>query len=288
MLLSIRHTTSYRYSKPVFFEPTTLRLRPRNDCLQHVLEFSADIDPKPSGMSDCVDLDGNDTTLAWFTGTHEHLTFTTTSLVQTFRTNPFDYTLAERYTVLPFEYQPLHASMLFAYRQRLSTSLAVGEMAQRCLHDCEAQTLGFLTLLTRTIHQRVKSVPRNVGDPLPPDETLLLGHGACRDIAALWVDACRAVGLAARMVSGYIFEEQFTHEQELHAWGAVYLPGAGWRAFDPTIGLAVADHHVALAAGPCHLAVSPIDGIFRGTGVASDLDYKVIVEQTPTVRYNPA
>lgn len=30
----------------------------------------------------------------------------------------------------------------------------------------------------------------------------------------------------------------------------VYLPGGGWRGYEPTHDLAVADHHVALVAAP--------------------------------------
>jgi transglutaminase-like putative cysteine protease len=64
-------------------------------------------------------------------------------------------------------------------------------------------------------------------------------------------------------------------EHELHAWAEVYLPGGGWRGYDPSLGLAVADGHVVLAAAPDHLLAAPVSGRYRGTGVASTMRYTV-------------
>ena len=53
------------------------------------------------------------------------------------------------------------------------------------------------------------------------------------------MEAMRALGLAARFVSGYIFVPQSSPVAtpgggSTHAWMQVYLPGAGWVDFDPT------------------------------------------------------
>ena len=74
-------------------------------------------------------------------------------------------------------------------------------------------------------------------------------QGACRDLTVLFMACCRSVGLASRFVSGYGPGEKNEHPY-LHAWPEVYLPGGGWRGYDPTQGLAVGDGYVALAAGP--------------------------------------
>jgi transglutaminase-like putative cysteine protease len=95
----------------------------------------------------------------------------------------------------------------------------------------------------------------------------------------LYVAACRSLGLAARFVSGYsMHHPPEVTEHELHAWAEVYLPGAGWRGYDPSLGLAVADGHLVLAAAPDHRLAAAVNGRYRGTGVGSQLEYRVVVQ----------
>ena len=74
---------------------------------------------------------------------------------------------------------------------------------------------------------------------------------------------CRSIGLAARFVSGYLYGNVL-QENDLHAWAEVYLPGAGWRGFDPTEGQAVGNNHVYLAASGEPQSIAPLSGTFRG------------------------
>jgi len=91
-----------------------------------------------------------------------------------------------------------------------------------------------------------------------PAQTLALRSGTCRDFALLMMEAARGLGMAARFVSGYIYDPALDDESAdglevvgqgvqsvdvgggtlgsgaTHAWLHVYLPGAGWVPFDPT------------------------------------------------------
>ena len=141
------------------------------------------------------------------------------------------------------------------------------------------ETVPFLGLITHRIHETCEAVVRHHDDPWPASVTLAERRGACRDLAVLLTTACRAVGLAARFVSGYQAGDPEQTERELHAWAEVYLPGAGWRGYDPMRGTAVSDQHVALAAGLTPRAAAPTSGTFRGTGATSTLhtDVSMIV-----------
>ena len=93
------------------------------------------------------------------------------------------------------------------------------------------------------------------------------------------MDVARAAGLAARFVSGYAYDALDPDRRELHAWAEVYLPGAGWRGFDPAVGLATANRHVAVAASPTPSYAAPTSGTFTAPPVETALTYRVEMEQ---------
>ncbi|MBM3277498.1 MAG: transglutaminase family protein [Candidatus Handelsmanbacteria bacterium] len=136
-------------------------------------------------------------------------------------------------------------------------------------------TLRFLRSLNTHLHQHWGQLFRADGDPWHPERTLLERQGACRDLAVLFMAACRCQGLPARFVSGYQADAPLEEAHQLHAWAEVYLPGAGWRGYDPAQGLTVAERHVALAAGPTYELGRPTEGTFRCTGALSTLKAQI-------------
>jgi transglutaminase-like putative cysteine protease len=97
-------------------------------------------------------------------------------------------------------------------------------------------------------------------------------HGVCQDFAHLQIGCLRALGLAARYVSGYLLTRPPPGRPRLqgadasHAWIAVYVPGAGWIPFDPTNDLIPADEHVTVAQGRDFTDVAPLRGVILGGG----------------------
>ena len=124
--------------------------------------------------------------------------------------------------------------------------------------------VSFLTALNQDICERVELEHRDSGDPFLPHETLSRGAGACRDTAVLFVDACRSVGIAARFASGYHLNEDADEANELHGWAEAYIPNAGWRGFDPSVGIVVADEHVTVAASSSPQDTAPVTGAYCG------------------------
>lgn len=91
-------------------------------------------------------------------------------------------------------------------------------------------------------------------------------------MAVLFMEVCRSVGIPARFVSGYSEGDIDMERRHLHAWPEVYLPGAGWRGFDPTLGLATADRHVAVAASHSAEGATPVMGAFWNLQASSQLE----------------
>jgi transglutaminase-like putative cysteine protease len=109
--------------------------------------------------------------------------------------------------------------------------------------------------------------------------------GVCQDFAHLMIAACRAHGIAAAYVSGYIRTAHSKEEVELrgadasHAWVAVWCGAkAGWVHLDPTNDLVASEDHVAVAWGRDFSDVSPLRGVILGGGKHS---YGVAVTLVP-------
>ncbi len=256
MLFEINHRTRYHYSLPVFLEPFTVRLRPRCDASQTLRSYPIDVTPVPGGLTHCLGLYGNNDETIWFGGLHDDLLIEVHTLVETHHGNPFDFFFTDPDAlILPLEYQPQLARVLGHYRDRDSDHPILAEFAQEMMQASKHETIPFMTILAEAIYRRLEYLLREQGEPWTPQETLKQGRGSCRDFAMLFIDICRSVGIAARFVSGYCLGDAAAGG-DMHAWAEVYLPGTGWRGFDPSRGLSVNDDYVAVAAGqhPRHAA----------------------------------
>ena len=194
MLFNIDHTTEYRFTRPVFFEPHQLRFQPRNDAAQRLIRYDLSIDPTPAGMTQSLDAEGNLVTLAWFENVHEHMTIRAVSEVETLRENPFDYLLTATNCRLPIGYQPWEQSQLAHACKRAAVPVhsdPVRELAEKVREAAGSELVPFLTRLGTTICDRFKLVRRDNGSPWPAATMMEQRQGACRDFAVLFIDACR-------------------------------------------------------------------------------------------------
>lgn len=277
MFYDVKHVTRFAYSRPVFCEPLWVRLRPRVDAAQAVHRYRLEIRPEPVGLSEFIDLDGNLVALAWFEGLTCSLSVTSTWLVETLRSNPFDFLLPPGALSLPLKFASDEDELARHYATPGEVGPKVIDLAGTLRNDSGGETLEFLTRLVREIDTRCEKIVREEGTPWSPERTLAEGQGSCRDLALLFIETCRWVGIPARFVSGYHEGDPEGGERALHAWAEVYLPGVGWRGFDPTLGLAVADRHVAVAAGRSPRSAAPTEGSFRGSDVRAQLTTQLIL-----------
>jgi transglutaminase-like putative cysteine protease len=274
MIYTVDHLTRYKYSSPVFLEPHTIHLTPASNGIQQLLQFKLEITPRPSGQTPTVDSEGNPEVRCWFEDLTSELRVHTRSLVSTHRSDPFAYLFSGE-DALPYAYAEEPAPALDAYL-KFSGVEEVRRLAESVARECNYRALAFLPALALNIHQRCLQVYRADGPPLEPAQTLWRQEGSCRDLAVVFIDACRSVGLAARFVSGYLAADQ-ADRTDLHAWAEVYVEGGGWRGFDPSSGLAVSDKHIVLAASASAAGAAAIAGSVRGSATA-DLTTSVEIQ----------
>jgi transglutaminase-like putative cysteine protease len=264
MRITVTHSTVYRYDFPVFLEPHIFRLRPRTNSAQRLLAFDLQITPLPTGTTECLDQDGTLALNAWFNTPTRELSVLSRFTVEMLRQNPFDYILTGQSLRLPLWYLEPICAALTPYRNDTQVAESVKQYAQWIAAGAQWNTPTFLLALSQQIFQTCRQVIRPYGPPWPSDRTLSLQEGSCRDLAVLFCDACRVMGLAARFVSGYECASAFNRDSYMHAWAEVYLPGIGWRGYDPSRGLAVSNGHVAVAAGFDPDLASPVAGWYSG------------------------
>ena len=263
MLLHVRHASEYTYDGPVALGPQTLYLYPRMYPYQRLLDYQLTIDPEPTRIVRNIDVEGNVQQLVYFGQPTRHLRVTIEIQLRSDEFNSFDFVLFPFETQrVPFRYPPAEADLLRPYLERVGVSDRVESWAKHVAAGAGWQTINFLTALNQAIRQFTYEV-REEGDPLPPEQTLVTRNGSCRDYATLFMAACRSLGIAARFVSGYLFGNP-QQEHQLHAWAEVYLPGAGWRGFDPTEGSVVVNRHIFLTSTASPELAAPISGTFSG------------------------
>ena len=135
------------------------------------------------------------------------------------------------------------------------------------------ETLALLRAITLSVKKDFKYIRRSRKGVQDPGETISTRSGSCRDYALLMMEGARALGLAARFVSGYIFVPRSESATTLgggatHAWVQIYLPGAGWVDFDPTNDIIGNRNLIRVAFAWDHRQVLPLWGTFYGNAAA--------------------
>jgi transglutaminase-like putative cysteine protease len=119
------------------------------------------------------------------------------------------------------------------------------------------------------VHQRLEYRPDVTDTETTVPEVLTHTSGVCQDFAHVLIGLCRAIGVPARYVSGYILvgagrDAPKRGADASHAWVEAFTPTHGWRGLDPTNDLMASDHHVKMAVGRDYHDVPPTRGTFRG------------------------
>jgi len=289
MFLRLAHLSRYEYSQPVSFAPHALHLRPRETPRQRLHDFALTITPEARLLATS---DPFDNALEWAMFPPEsrgsRLEFRSDLMVETLDANPFDFFLQSRALTFPFAYNDAERNALGPCLTPRADSPApevLHAWLARHLPAPPAETVAFLTALNTAVQRGLVYNRRDEEDIQSATQTLALGTGSCRDYAVFLIELCRLLGLAARFVSGYVYEPPApagspVFSAAMHAWVEVYLPGAGWRGLDPTRGLLCDDGFIAVAHAALAETVNPIQGAFHGEpGTTSVLTTTLTIEK---------
>jgi transglutaminase-like putative cysteine protease len=277
--LGILHRTYYNFSGTVQLGPHRLLLRPREGHAVR-LEFSRLETTPTSSIRWVRDAYDNSVAIASFDAPTNQLQIVSELIVQHYDERPLDFLVADYAVNYPFCYEPDTTAVLQPYLLTPAPpdlSALQPWVASFWRPDEPIQTYGLLERLCRGIHRTLSYQVREQPGVQTAADTLARNVGSCRDFSTLFMQAARSLGLAARFVSGYLHAPAADGRGGAsHAWAEVYLPGAGWKGFDPTIGEVVGSNHIAVAVARLPDEVSPVTGSYFGP-VGADLEVGVWV-----------
>jgi len=296
MKIRIQHRTTYRYNQPVRIGQHKILIRPREGHDVHIESSVLEIKPAGHTIRWMRDVYGNCLAKVDFSEMASELSFYSELVLQQYDMNPLDFILEDSAVHYPFVYDAdslaeLTAFMTILYPRDVA---ALKEWLTQFWKPGEKiETIGLLQKLNVQINKNFKYTRRDEMGVQTPAETIKSGSGSCRDFATLMLEACRCWGLAARFVSGYMqCEATEAGGASTHAWMEVYLPGAGWKGFDPTSGIMTGAQHVTVGVSRNPENVAPISGSFQGPtnsfqGIQVDVTVVELdrpAEPTPPVR----
>lgn len=280
MRLKVHHNTTYRYARPVAFNPHRLMLRPRGGREMEVLSHEVRCSPTAT-VAWSQDVFGNLVAIAEFGARASELTVTSELAIETSAEAWPVFPIAPRVQSYPFEYAADEATDLGALRSLAGGAPDVALWAQRFVLSRPTDTLALLKDLNSGILANTTYRRREEEGVQTAAETLAIGSGSCRDLAGLFIEAARTLGFGARAVSGYLVDPQSlgASENTTHAWAEVYLPGAGWIAFDPTNATVGNGSLIPVSVGRCNAQTSPVSGSYVGAPndmIALEVDVQIL------------
>lgn len=269
MKLHIVHETRYTYTRRVRFGPHRLVLRPREG---HDLRVeSMDVLASPAAQLTWTrDIFGNSIGTLDFEEPAKELRILSTVLVT--RTPPYAHRKHDTApTPWPPVYDPLEIAVVGAYQQPSypSDGAAVSSWVRDRSPQRRDDVESVVQNLNGAIHDQIRYVRREEKGVLTPAQTIKRGVGSCRDFATLLLDAARSLGIAARFASGYLeCSAAEAGYASTHAWTEIYLPGHGWRGYDPTLGTPTTSAHVVTGLSNHPRGVMPVTGSYYGPASA--------------------
>ncbi len=268
--LRIKHLTEYIFQTSVWLNNHRLLLRPREGHDVRIETSKLSITPAYN-IKWQRDVFDNSLAIVSFLEASNKLTIASEVVIQHYELTPYDFVIEDYAVNYPFTYAVDELVDLVSFQQPifLNDQNDVNIWLQQ-LDLKGLETFNLLLKLNQSISHQFRYQMREEAGVQSPSTTLIQQSGSCRDYATLFIEACRCLGLASRFVSGYLHAPATeAGNATTHAWVEVYLPGTGWKGFDPTSGEVTSNRHIAVAVARNPESIPPVSGSFVGPGLTT-------------------
>lgn len=291
MIYEISHRTAYRYGAPVTQSQHLVHLAPREMPRQTIHRHSLLIEPAPNTRTDRIDSFGNPVSILEIDEEHVEFIMHARSVVDVAPRAKVDVVAGISWEELRTAVtQPRNCVDLDAAQYAVPSPAT---MASRRIIEYAALSftpgrpaVAAAWDLTRRIFADFTFDDEATDVSTPVGQVLETRRGVCQDFAHLALACCRAFGMPARYVSGYLLtrpppgREKLQGSDASHAWFSLWTPEAGWIDFDPTNDIIPDVEHIAFAVGREYRDIAPVTGILLGGGQHR---VDVAVDVTPMV-----
>jgi transglutaminase-like putative cysteine protease len=260
MRLSIHHETVYRYAQPQTYSISMLRLSPPSLPTQQVLQWKVSA---PGTLRVSTDAFGNRVHQMSVSGPHTEIRVVASGEVITTGAAP---------------QLPMHGADAYVFAG--ATTLTLADSVLRAFAQAAVpggiKQIDDALRLANAICDKVQYLSGSTDVAFSAQEAFALGRGVCQDHAHIFLACARAMGCAARYVSGYVNVDDTGHIAT-HAWADVAI-GNQWWPVDVTHRCLQDVRHVRMAVGTDYSSASPMRGVRVGHG-SERMHARVIVEQ---------
>lgn len=266
MLLSIRHTTQYRYAEPALRVTQALRLWPAPCLGQRIRDWRVDVDGRRLATS-TTDGFGNPVATHTADGAVPGVRIDLRGQVET---EDRQGMLGKRDEWLP--------PAFFLYETPLTAiDDAIRGLAAEVPGTADGD-IARLHALCNHVRDRVDYIPEQTDAETSAAEALAHGSGVCQDHAHLLAATARVLGYPARYVSGYLCAGAESGEAASHAWAEIHVDDVGWVGFDAANRICPNEYYVRIACGRDYHDAAPIRGVHQG-GMTETLEVSVNISE---------
>jgi transglutaminase-like putative cysteine protease len=279
-----------RFAVPVREHHVELRLAPWHDDAQRLLSLTLQVDPV-ADLASHYDCFGNLVHRFALMGSHSQIATRLRAEVETLQTNPFKFDslppARERAWIADSLHQAPRLWDFVLHRSAFTPALRAFEQEIE-LPELESDSPLFAQVQSAMawVHD-LYQLDLDRQDPQPTLEGLLNARqGGAADLAHLLIAVVRGWGLPARYAIGYLdpgyFEPDEDEERDeprpqvRHPWAEILIPGAGWRGFDPALGLLADETYVRVAVGRDATDVTVERSAYKGEAKGPDAQEVVL------------
>lgn len=263
-VLHTEKTVGYDYPTPAREIVTRLRLFPQTHRgPQRLLSCDLDVWPAPAHTRQSQDEFGNPVVELFHEAPTEALRFTATLVTEHRARDPRSFS---RGRVEALHGVPAAGMGAFLLPSELADHSAEADQVAREIAPPSLADLERVERIGAWVYQSMR-FQKGVTNINTAASAALAGKaGVCQDFAHVMLGICRAAGLPARYVSGFVPGEGY-----MHAWVEVLVReqadgSAYWLGFDPTQNRATDGRYLVVGVGRDYRDIAPLSGTFVGSG----------------------